>query len=253
LLRELGSTNGTSVNGHQVQAGQEVTLALGDELKFADEEWTFCNADEPAPAAILAGGRQTCLIQNGVLNLPDGERPLASIFRGIDGDWTLEVGDHVRSLRSGEVFHVGEQSWTFWSPTIWQPTARTRRPRLVRGSTLVFDVSQDEEHVSLTVEAEHDQISMGQLSGYYFLLTLARLRDVSGQAEPPRDAQSGWVHREELTRMLRCGEQQINVWIHRIRSRFSRMGFLDYAGIVERRDGTGQMRLGSFRTVIRAI
>jgi hypothetical protein len=250
MVRDLGSTNGTWVNEQQVLPGREVVLTLGDKVLFADAEWTVAEVAEPVPAALLIGGSRECRIREGVIAIPDDTTSIASIFRAADGGWTLEVGDDVRPVRSGETFRIADQAWTFWSPSEWKSTSRRRRIRLVRDSTLLFEVSQDEERVVLTVESQRERIAMGQLSSYYLLLTLARMRQASSREPPPED--SGWVHRDDLARMLRCGEQQLNVWVHRIRSKFSLKGFLDYANIVERRDRTGQMRLGVAQAVIRS-
>jgi hypothetical protein len=90
---------------------------------------------------------------------------------------------------------------------------------------------------------------MGRISGYYLLLTLARIRmRETAEQCPPQEC--GWVHREDLIEMLQCPETQLNLWVHRIRSRFSSQGFLDYAAVIERRDGSGQMRIGASSFII---
>ena len=89
----------------------------------------------------------------------------------------------------------------------------------------------------------------GRSNAYYFLLTLARLRNADQREQ--RESEAGWTHREDLMTMLKCGEQQLNVWVFRVRSKFASKDFLDYASIVERRDGSGQLRIGVPRNVVR--
>jgi len=250
VLRDLGSTNGTWINNQRLSPGRDMPLHVGDQVLISDVGWIFSNEDEPVPSVVPLGGCAGCTIRDGVIAVPDSSHPLASIVRSADGGWTLEFENEVRPIQSGDVFKVAEQMWTFWSPTVWQPTARAQRLRLVSDSTLHFAVSPDEEHVELTVEVQDEFVAMGHLSGYYFLLTLSRLRH-HGHGAAVTDA-GGWVHREELSRMLRCGEQQINVWVHRIRAKFSMNGFMDYANVIERRDGTGQMRVGASRSLVRS-
>jgi hypothetical protein len=119
---------------------------------------------------------------------------------------------------------------------------------LVQESTLYFDVSKDEDHVALKVGCAGELIHMGELSSFYLLLTLARICQQEQQHHSAREC--GWIHREDLMRMLGCGEPKLNMWVHRIRSRFSEKDFLDYASIIERRDGSGQLRVGVSRIVI---
>jgi hypothetical protein len=166
----------------------------------------------------------------------------------MDGTWSLESGNRVARLNSGTIFEVEGEAWRFSCVSNWEPTVRTQRLRLIQESTFQFDVSSDEEQVVLVVELQQEQVSMGRLSGYYMLLTLARLRHEDTLAGHD-DSEAGWVHREDLANMLRCSEQQINLWVHRIRSRFSGSGFLDYSTVVQRRDGSGQMRIGTPRCV----
>jgi hypothetical protein len=73
------------------------------------------------------------------------------------------------------------------------------------------------------------------------LLTLARARMATAGASP---VDQGWLEREELCRMLRCDENKLNVEVCRARKQFTAMGVLGAANIIERRTGTGRLRLG---------
>ncbi|HKY39286.1 MAG TPA: FHA domain-containing protein [Polyangiaceae bacterium] len=249
-VRDLGSTNGTWLNGQHIPAGADQPLAVADEVAFGAKEvlWRFEDNGAPEPMLCPIAGGPPCLLVDGVIAIPNAEAAVASIFRGAEGGWTLEWDNRVRPIHAGEVFEMMGETWRFSYPNQWEATSRTRPLRLVQESTLLFDVSSDQEHVTLTVKYDDEMIAMGHLSAYYFLLQLARVRNQERQALPA--SESGWVHRETLMDMLRCGEQQLNVWVHRIRSRFSSKEFLDYASIIERRDGTGQMRIGVERSLI---
>jgi hypothetical protein len=249
-VRDLGSTNGTWLNGQLIQAGADHSLTIGQVLAFGAKEvlWRFEDDSAPQPMVCPLAAGTPCLLVDGVIAIPNSDAAVASIFRDAEGGWTLEWGDRVRTIKAGEVFEMIGEAWRFSYPNEWEPTSRTRPLRLVQESTLHFGVSSDQEHVTLTVQYDGEAIAMGHLSAYYFLLQLARARNQERQSLPV--GESGWVHRETLMDMLRCGEQQLNVWVHRVRSRFSSKEFLDYASIIERRDGTGQMRIGVERSVI---
>lgn len=251
-IRDLGSTNGTWLNGHLLTPGIDLQLAVGDELAFGGrgDLWRLEDSSPPQPMLCPVAGGEPCVIADGVIAIPCIESAVASIVCGADGGWILESADSVRVITAGAVVDVAGKAWRFSSPQEWQVTAKTTRALLVQESTLHFEVSSDEEHVVVAVEHDGERIAMGQLSAFYFLVTLARLRAEERGRLPP--SESGWVHREQLMSMLRCGEQQLNVWVHRVRSRFSSKGFLDYASIIERRDGSGQLRIGIERSVVRA-
>lgn len=243
-IRDLGSTNGTWLNGQVLVPGTDHDLALGDQLAFGTqgEQWELIDISAPEPMACPLDGQEPCVIAEGVIAIPSVENAAASIVRGTDGAWILENANRVTPISPGVVFEVGGRLWRFSYPSDWTTTAKARQIRLVQESHLCFGVSSDEEYVTLEVEYEGQRIGMGQLSAWYLLLTLARIRAREQRELPP--AEAGWMHRDDLADMLCCTEQQLNVWVHRVRSRFSSKGFLDYASIIERRDGSGQLRIG---------
>src|SRR5690606_30788399 len=108
----------------------------------------------------------------------------------------------------------------------WQPTVPLHAIRMLEGCTLLFRVSRDEESVAVKVETDRESVDLGGSNAYYMLLTLARLRMHEAK---PATAEAGWVHRDELARMLRCDQQLLNVWICRVRAKLSAAGFVDYS------------------------
>ncbi len=246
MLRDLNSTNGTWVNGQRVAPQAEVVLAIGDRILFghSHHEWEVSSVEPPAPMAVPVGGGRPRVINFGVIALPTDEEPIATIFRDSLGDWLFETQDELRRIESGELVAVGAVRWRFSCPSHWQSTMRTTPVKLLSETTLSFEVTRDEEHVSLIANAGFDTVNLGSHSAYYFLLTLARARQ-KDNAEGVAPNEAGWTHREDLARMLLCNEPQLNVWIHRIRAKFESQGFLDYSAIVERKEGTGLMRIGT--------
>jgi FHA domain len=250
LVRDLGSTNGTWLNGGALRLGVDHRLKQGDELAFGAKELLWRLEDDGAPQPMLCSldGEEPCVMVDGVIAIPDAEDALASIFRAADGSWTLELADGSRPVAAGLTIELLGSRWRFSCPQELEETAKNRPLRLVQESTLTFHVSSDEEHVSLSVDCAEEHLAMGSQSAFYLLLVLARVRLQERCTLPA--SESGWIHREDLMSMLRCGEQQLNVWVHRIRARFARSEFLDYASIIERRDGSGQLRVGVEQCVI---
>jgi FHA domain len=253
LVRDLGSTNGSWLNGEALRVGVDHRLKAGDELAFGAKEllWRFEDDGAPQPMLSPLDGGEPCVMVDGVIAIPSADDAVASIFRAAEGSWTLEQAAGARPITAGLTIELLGARWRFSCPQELAETAKNTPLRLVQESTLCFVVSSDEEYVSLSVESGDERLAMGSQSPFYLLLILARVRLQEEGRLPP--SESGWIHREDLMSMLRCGEQQLNVWVHRIRARFSRSEFLDYASIIERRDGSGQLRVGVGRCIISEI
>src|SRR5262249_24966603 len=82
---------------------------------------------------------------------------------------------------------------------------------------------------------------------HYLLLTLARAALADDAAS---SAERGWVDREVLCRMLATDPRKLNVDVFRVRKQFSDLGIHRAAGIIARRPGTGQLRLGTQRVEV---
>jgi hypothetical protein len=82
------------------------------------------------------------------------------------------------------------------------------------------------------------------------LVTLARAR-LAEATEPP--VERGWLEREELCRMLAIDELRLNVEVCRARKQFSALGIQGAATIVDRRMGSGRIRLGVERVDVRRM
>jgi hypothetical protein len=244
-VRDLGSRNGSAINGRALTPGQPRPLQIGDSLRLAgtDEVWALCDDEAPEPCAVCepTGGWRHG--QQGLLQLPDDGSPSASIFEQ-GGHWVCEGPSQVERVETEQTVVVHGLPWKLFLPDLPGTSDRTEEGSLVLGNlTLRFSVSANEEHVGL--ELVHGSLSREVPSRTYLytLLVLARLR-----ASPtPRDDPDGWVHTEELARMLRCSREKLNVDIHRIRQLLRIAKVRDAGQIVERRLGSSQLRIGTSR------
>lgn len=248
IIRDLNSTNGTWVNGVRLSSDADKELGPGDRLTFgaSPHHWLVEDVAAPAPMVISLSGGGVHVMEDGVLAVSTENGDFASIFRSANGSWQLETREATSGIRHDDTFSFAGATWRFSCSEDWQSTAPVGAPRLIDDCDLILGVSPDEEYVEITAECDCQRLSLGAQSGYYLLLTLARLRRADEEeGQKPEDV--GWRHRDELMRMLRCTETQLNVWICRVRAKFETMGFLDYASIVERREGTGRLRIGASR------
>jgi hypothetical protein len=250
-VRDLGSRNGSSINGRALAPGQPRPLQIGDSLRLAgaDEVWALCDDEPPEPCAVCepTGGWRHG--QHGLLQLPDDGTPSFSIFEQ-GGRWVCEGQNLVEPVETEQTVIVNGLPWKLFLPELPGVSERTEEGSLVLGSlTLKFSVSANEEHVAL--ELSHGGLSreVPSRSYLYTLLVLARRRLRPGPADDPE----GWVHTEELARMLRCSREKLNVDIHRLRQLLRIAKVRDAAKIVERRLGSSELRIGTNRIELQEI
>jgi hypothetical protein len=242
-VRDLGSRNGTYLNGARLTTGISYPCPEGAVLAFGDQrqEWQLTDASEPVAMVLpLNGAGAPCLLVRGMIAFPEAERPLASIHQGAGGAWLLEVDERVEELVDGSVIQLPGSNWRFHCPHMWHATESPgQRPFVLEATQLCFRVSRDEESVELDLRCHGQTISLGSRSPFYMLLTLARLRLAQRESPSP-----GWIHWSELAEELQTEQSEINLWVHRIRERFAEAGVVRPGAIIERRSRAGHLRIG---------
>ncbi len=242
-VRDLGSSNGTWVNGSRLAAGQkhplEASAILG--IGSQDSVWTLEDTSAPNAWAHAADGTRV-QARGGVLLLPTAQSPELALMLGKQG-WLVD--DDETTLQDGAVVHAGGQSWTLRLPHHVAPTIDARS-----APVLHFRISQDEEFCEIAVQKGAERVPNPPRSFNYMLLTLARLRRKDQDLAPESQ---GWVHQEDLANMLRVEPTTINVQVHRARQSLGQLAPGLGAELVERRNRTRQLRLGLDRFEIERI
>lgn len=245
-LKDLTSRNGTRVN-QTLLVAQTLRLAAGDQIVFGDpaERWVW--HDEGAPIARVVRLDGTWIgAQTGLLLLPDEDQPCASLCaRG--EHWELEVDGVSRPVLDGESVDINGVSYKFDLPSVDPRSELTRtlnqRPLAV-AACIHFEVSSDEEHVAVTLEAGSIAKELPTRALNYMLLVLARAR-AADEARGCASQDAGWLYVQDLARQLKASVETLNVDVHRARRAVGRLALLeDPVNIVERRRASGQMRIG---------
>jgi len=241
-LRDLNSRNGTFLGTRKLLPRERVMLEPGQCFQLTSGGSPFQLVDPGPPSArARSEARQEVRESSGsLLLLPNDEAPLASLFLDGSGRWVLESGHEQRHVADHERLWLGGEEWLLELPTITLETLEGESASL-EGLHLRIGVSRDEEHVVVTVVHDNQHKVLAPRSYHYLLATLARLR-LKDSALP--EAEQGWVDRETLCRMLATDDNKLNVDIHRVRKQLSALGIQDAASLVERRPGTGLVRLG---------
>jgi len=246
-LQDLGSLNGTFVNGARVDAGARVTLRIGVRLRFGDEarEWTVVDLDPPEAVATALDDGARITAQDGLIALPSSEAPDVTLHRRADGVWVAEAPDRVWEPQRDEVVYAAGRGFRFEPGSAVHGTSHNLQSRLTpRAIGLEFSVSRNEEQVDVCIVHGTQRIHLRPRAHSYLLLVLARTR-VRDQADATLLATShGWIEQTQLARMLATSLSQLALDIYRARRQFADAGVVDSAQIVERRAGSRELRIG---------
>ncbi len=242
-VKDLGSRNGTFVEGRRVPSGTPIPLASGARLELGDpsNRWTLSHAGPPRALALAESPGVTDVVEEeGVLSLPPGEAPEVVVHRTDTGGWALDDGESAREVSDLDLVHVGGQSWRLSLPGERERTETTGELALrLPDVHLDFGVSLDEEHVTLRVSGPRQDLDLRPRAHLYTLLVLARAR--LADKELP-DSEQGWVDRAELGRMLAMSRNAVNTMLHRCRKQLAGAGVSGIEHLVERRSSS--LRLG---------
>jgi hypothetical protein len=176
--------------------------------------------------------------------LPDDADPEVNIIEDADGDWVVEDrDDNTRKVEDGEsIVLANSEAWLLDLPSTSTATVQAGAAQLTLETIkLHFAVSRDEETTVLTLAHDAGSIVVEERSHHYMMLTLARAFLEDGEASP---AERGWVAREELCRKLGMDARRLNVDVFRARKQFAELEVNGAVGIIARRPGSGQLRLG---------
>lgn len=247
-LRDLGSRNGTFVNGRRIPLQRSVALAAGDEIRFGGEEeppWVLADDGAPAPAA-LGPDRQRVVGGARGLWLPNPDQPVLRVQWSTAG-WVLQSPAGIEPTRDGARVLVEGLPWTLELPPTFEehPTDEHMTTLQVDGVAaplLRFSVSLDEEHVNIEAHQGEATIALGARAHNYTLLVLARKR-IADASNGVAATECGWVYVDELRRQLQLDRGPFNLQLWRASQWLSKLG-LPGDQLIERRDDSRQIRIG---------
>ena len=149
------SHNGTFVNGVRLPRDQGHLLREGDQIGFGhpDAPWQVVDVTPPELMVVAVSSGQVVFAEDGMIGLPVGDEPTASICRHPDGHWKLDSGEgNLLVLENGTTFEVAGETWRFSCPESVAATVTSELKGEAGAPLLHFFVSADEEHVELQVE-----------------------------------------------------------------------------------------------------
>ena len=248
-LKDLGSRNGTYLDGQRLTSGKEYPLRRGARIAFgmATPEWELVDDSPPAVMVVPLDAGDPVIVDGEILALPSSDDPLATLFRDTDGSWLIEYqNDATTAITDQQTFEVNGSPYRFCCPEAVCKTSIANPPLEVGQVWLNFSVSRDEEHVHLQATCALESFDLGARGHHYLLLTLARRRLEDAAAGLP-ETSCGWVYQEDFSHDASMRGQQLNVDVFRIRKQFAALPVVDAAKIIERRPRTRQLRIGTGR------
>jgi len=228
-LQDLGSRNGTFLDGRRLAAGERVALAAGARVSFGglEDPWTLTDAGPPAAIALPLAGGERVPARDGILALPDPGAPRLTVFQGRDGQWRAEDNAGARAVVDEDTVEIGGRAWRLRLPEV-DPLTFERPPeaRTLERLRLHLSVARGGRLVEAEALFDDDRVDLESRAHHRLLLTLAEARLAEGD---------GWVDRAELLDALDTDEWQLNLLVFRARKQLAAAGVAGATGLVERR------------------
>lgn len=255
-VRDLASTNGTTLNEERVRPGHAAALRVGDRLGFGTRNgtrWVLADDRAPGPRAVQGGRVIEADGASSMLAVPSPDEPSLTVYRD-NGLWVAEVAenDEVFNALDQMSVQVGDEAWTLELPPIdahvdepgTTVDLTTTRLRSVAAVRLRCEHSRDEEFVRITAYLGPEEQVLDERAFHYMILVLARARLADAERPDLSREEQGWVYAEELAKGLGISRAKLNVDIFRARKQFEALGIGDAARIIQRRPPTQQLRIG---------
>lgn len=243
-LRDLGSRNGTYVDGRRLAPGERVVLRQGATFSISRSAAVF-ELEDASPPAAVAIHKETGIAHiadGGVLALPNDQHPRMTLFSTSSGLWQIEVDSQVRPAVDQEVVSLGDATYVLEVPMRYVETLESGAVGVpIESIKLHFAVAPDEEQVEVTVMMGGQAKRLEPREYHYLLVTLARARVADADAPV---SMRGWTDRDELSKKLNMEVARLNVEIFRARKQLAALGVQGAARLVERRAGTHEIRIG---------
>lgn len=237
------SRNGTFVDGKRLTQNIRIAIELGQKLKFgpgSDLCWIVETLGPPATMLLPQDSADEAIVLQTPHFLPNDTSPLASIHLSSHGSWIWQSGNDSLMLKDGDLVSLPPKSWRFFQTSKSESTLEVsvNQKQFAARTRFNFNVSLNEEHVVLSVDAAGQQASLGERTHHYSLLTLARQR-INDAACGIDESAQGWLGIERLSKMLGVEQAHLNMQLFRARGQLAKQFpyQTELLDIVERRRG----------------
>src|SRR5688572_12198448 len=209
-IRDLGSKNGTFVDGHRVEAGPWRRLDAGARVELGGAP--AFRVTDLRPPTMHARNEDGVIVLpvDGVLALPSSDAPELLIFQAEEG-YVLERDGQEQPVTDGGVIEAGGQIWRVFiggpDPDLFE-TQPTTPARDLRSTRFVFTEATDLSLVRLNIACDEGQTSISGRSFILVLLHLARAR-LEDRARGVEERECGWRPRQGVLTSLKVDRKSV--------------------------------------------
>ncbi len=243
------SRNGTWIDGKRMAIQQSVPLKVGNIIQFGGAKasaWKVMDLEKPRPALFPLETNQPIILLESFQALPSDQSHEISLYRSHEEQWMSESEEGVVVLREGDLVSAGGMAWRFLNASVSEATKQEIAGNAFDKESphFSFQVSRNEEHVSVKLFHSGETFDLGERTHHYLLLTLARQRLKDAQEGCDLHDQ-GWIEFHQLSRLLGLDYSYLNNQVFRIRKQVA--GALQKSRslpsqVIERR--VGELRFG---------
>jgi pSer/pThr/pTyr-binding forkhead associated (FHA) protein len=260
-VRDLGSRNGTYVNGERCVGGNLYPIRVGDRLLLGDKRENWVLTDGRAPRSVLiplSGDRSPVILEN-LLVLPSMEHPHVTVFGVGPGRYEFESEEGTRAaLDHNQQIIVGGQPYIVHicdgdvGDEITRTDTELTTQACEKNLQLEIAVAPDEESAGATIKYGNVRHVLKPKVHLYLLAHLARMRisqtpsDIVSTNEEMSDAEGddyGWVDCKALCKDLLINPVHLTQQVCRIRKDFQKISPFAAETVIDRRL-RGKMRVG---------
>ena len=255
-LRDLGSSNGSFINGKRLEPGLAQALHEGDRLAFGDKDdpWLLVDDSPPPPMAVPEQGGEAVMGESGRLQLPAGPDPVVVFEQRGDEGWVacagpleIPVPDKLSILLHGESWSL-DLARTVRRRTLVEPDDEPAW--LLADCALHFACSSGDEIIQLGLGLGDERRPVPSRTYHRLLLLLARER-LSDREQGLAESECGWIHIDDMAKQLDTYRSKVTADIYNLRKQFEQLPVEASKDLVEVR---GRLRrIGSANLHIEAL
>lgn len=239
------SKNGTIIDQKPLHQGS-MDLRRGNIIQFGSNKsssWKVLDAKAPCSYLKSASQRNQFIELNSNLMLwPHEGDPDVSFYKATDTLWRADLGSEIVDLKNKMHLNFCSDEWIYVENQILTRTSDLND--ISKHACFIFNISPNEEEVSVKIEINSLHINLGERVYHHVLLKLVMQKYLDAQKGYDPEKQ-GWLMLEQITDYLRkellmdVDEYYLNVQIHRLRKRLAELSPYGciFASIIERKNG----------------
>jgi len=254
VVRDLGSTNGTFVDGRRLGIGERVRLKRNALLAFGDPEdaWRLVSDSPPLPTVVDVVTGESLDQEGPILGIPSTEDPEITVYWSKSG-WVVEADGKARPLLDNTYVRAGTREYEVQFPeelagTLAGPEEVAEEREPLQHFRFIF---RGHEHAGVGMDAEgrNGRLKLRPRAHHVTLLALAKERLHDIQKGMSADL-AGWRDYDTTATRLGIDPKTLNVHIYRARQELARNGICGASAIVERRSESRELRFGGVAVTI---